>query len=106
MNPNRRAFFRSIAAGDLRPVAPARRPPWALAEAAFVARCTRCDACITACPEQVLRRADGGYPEIAFTDSGCDFCGECAAVCEPGALDRLRVRPERWRSATTTRRSP
>ncbi|MCB1735695.1 MAG: 4Fe-4S dicluster domain-containing protein [Gammaproteobacteria bacterium] len=90
MNPSRRAFFRRIAGADHDRGAPVRRPPWALTEAEFVARCTRCDLCVQACPERVLQRGDGGFPEIVFTHGGCDFCAECAAVCEPRALDRDR----------------
>ncbi|MCP5140858.1 MAG: ferredoxin-type protein NapF [Chromatiales bacterium] len=91
MNPSRRALFRGIARGDLKQATVARRPPWALAEAEFVTRCTRCDACIAACPEQLLARGDGGFPEIAFTRAGCDYCGKCAAACAAQALDRVAV---------------
>lgn len=72
-------------------VAPGRanpRPPWAGAEPEFVVRCTRCDACIDACPEHILARGAGGFPEVDFTSGGCTFCGRCVDACEPHALER------------------
>lgn len=73
-----------------RPSAPPPfRPPWALAEAAFAAACTRCGDCVAACPSRLLRSGDGGYPVADFTPSraaACDFCGACRAACATGAL--------------------
>ncbi len=81
MDPRRRFFFRA------RPAAAApQRPPGALPEAAFEQACTRCDACIPACPPQVIRRGSGGFPEMDFSRAGCDFCGACQRACTPGAL--------------------
>lgn len=68
------------------PRTPPLRAPGAVAEDLFVDRCSRCDACITACPEGVLKRGSGGYPEIDFTASGCTFCGACATACRDGAI--------------------
>ncbi|NMG35747.1 ferredoxin-type protein NapF [Azoarcus sp. TTM-91] len=68
------------------------RPPWALAEASFIELCTRCDACITACPTGVLRRGGGGFPITDFSLGACTFCGACVAACaapsRPQALRR------------------
>lgn len=86
---SRRAFLRGP-----RPVPEAPRPPWTdqgrVAEA-----CTRCDACIKACPEGVLTRGDGGFPAFdpraGRHGEGCTFCGACAEACpEPvfSATDR------------------
>lgn len=77
----RRGFFR----GRPRPRAEIR-PPWALAEAAFVAACTRCDDCRTACPQGIVVVGDGGYPTIDFRRGECTFCGDCASACRSGAL--------------------
>lgn len=88
MEPSRRAFLRG------RPATPPTsfRPPWALAEASFLAVCTRCDACIAACPTGLLQRGDGGYPVPDFhpghAPAGCTFCGRCAEACQPRALLR------------------
>lgn len=81
---SRRGWLR----GRSRTAEPARRPPWALAEADFVARCTRCDACIVACPTGVLVRADGGFPAVDFSRGECTFCGDCVRACRPAALSR------------------
>ncbi len=67
-------------------VRPRFRPPWALPEAEFTERCTRCGECIKQCPSNVIQSADGGYPEMNFNTAGCDFCEVCVAVCGPQAL--------------------
>jgi ferredoxin-type protein NapF len=54
--------------------------------AAFVDTCTRCDDCITVCPQQILQRGDGGYPEISFRNGECTFCGQCADACKAKAF--------------------
>jgi len=64
----------------------ALRPPWAVEEKSFSELCTRCNDCINACPECILARGDGGYPEIRFQRGECTFCEECVNQCEPGAL--------------------
>jgi ferredoxin-type protein NapF len=88
---SRRAFLRGI------PSSPPR-PPYALAEAAFLDSCTRCDACIAACPETVLRRGDGGYPELEFQAGECSFCALCLDACPTPALDRTAHRAWNWRA--------
>ena len=79
--PSRRAFLRGRfeAARVMRPIG-------SLAEAAFQKSCTRCGDCITACPEAILFKDDGGFPYVDVSQSGCTFCGDCVAVCETGAL--------------------
>lgn len=73
------------------------RPPWALPEPAFVDRCTRCDACISACPAAILAAGSGGFPLVDFGRGECTFCGDCARACVPGALDPAR--PLAWQLA-------
>lgn len=83
---SRRRFLRAANAGP--DAGPARRPPWARRpDDAFASRCTRCGDCLRACPRQVLRTGDGGFPTITFERSGCSLCGECARVCAPRAID-------------------
>ena len=79
-----------------RAVAPARRPPWALDEALFVDRCTRCDRCIEACPTRILIRMDGGFPGVDFSRGECTFCGDCVTQCEPQALVRNDPAASPW----------
>ena len=63
------------------------RPPWALAEEAFLAACTRCGDCVRACPQGILVE-DGGYPRVEFGKGECTFCSDCVAACTAGALRR------------------
>ena len=87
VNQARRGFLR----GRVRTAPPPRRPPWALPEADFLHRCTRCAACAPVCPTRIIvLRA--GYPEVDFGSAGCTFCGKCAAACVPQALLRLEGR--------------
>ena len=96
MSTSRRGFLRGRFAAERAPL----RPPWALAEAAFAACCTRCGACQRACPAAIVVAGAGGYPEVDFTRGECSFCGECAAACQPRALLRADGRPA-WQLALT-----
>jgi ferredoxin-type protein NapF len=63
-----------------------QRPPWALNEALFTDKCTRCNECISACEEDIIIKADGGFPEVDFNHGECTFCEACVDACEPAAL--------------------
>jgi len=67
--------------------ASALRPPWALPGSGFASRCTRCDACVRACPERVLLRDADGLPRFDPALGECTFCGDCVRACVPVALD-------------------
>jgi len=69
---------------------PPRRPPWALPEAEFLARCTRCNNCAIICPSRIIVMR-GGYPQVEFLGGKCTFCAECVRVCVPGALRRETI---------------
>jgi ferredoxin-type protein NapF len=84
---SRRNFLR----GRTRPKAQIR-PPWALGEAAFIEHCTRCNDCLTACPQHILVAGDGGYPTVNFSQE-CTFCGDCVSACRPQALLRHAGQP-------------
>lgn len=90
VDPARRNFLRARFHSGERPP----RPPWARSEADFTACCSRCDDCIRVCPEGILQRGSGGFPEIQFARSGCTFCGDCARVCKPGAIAAGPLTPE------------
>lgn len=91
--PGRRQVLRSRSPGLPQPL----RPPWALPGAQFIHVCTRCDACIGACPQRILARGSGGFPEVRFDAGGCTFCGECARACAAGAIARGgEAASERW----------
>jgi ferredoxin-type protein NapF len=81
---NRRQFLR----GDLGAKRTPIRPPWGLAEAAFIATCNRCGDCVPACPEHVIAIGSGAYPQLDFSHATCSFCAECVGVCPTGALRR------------------
>ena len=80
---SRRGFFR----GRPRPRGE-MRPPWALLEADFIDRCTRCNDCLKVCPTHILVVGDGGYPTVDFSVGECTFCGDCVSACQPKALRR------------------
>lgn len=84
MDIERRRFLRGRRAPAKRPL----RPPCAAEEQRFVAVCTRCDACRSACPTGIVREGVGGYPELVFGERECTFCGACVAACPSGALER------------------
>lgn len=79
-------------------VLPVLRPPGAIEESAFLAACTRCNACVEACPHGAIALAPARLREAAGTPvlnpiaAPCRMCAElpCVAACEPLAL-RLDV---------------
>lgn len=92
-----RAFEEQAKPELKRPSAAWVRPPGALAEADFLAACTRCDECVKACPHWVIRKAGAELGEsVASTpivvpgDNPCLFCENlpCIDACSPGALRR------------------
>jgi len=106
-------FARAGAAETERPIL----PPGAKDLETFASACTRCYACVNACPMDILRvppplgRAPGQWfqPEVAFLDSreapGRGYCLEtctaCSHVCPTGALTPLHLREKRQRRIGT-----
>lgn len=83
LDTSRRAFLR----GRLTPPEPPPiRPPWAKAEPEFTTACTRCQACLPACPAGILRLANDGYPQVDFSLGECTFCRACIDACTHGAF--------------------
>lgn len=77
-------------------VLPIHRPPGAVDEAAFLHACTRCNACVEACPVHAITlapaqfRAAAGTPMIQPSDAACIMCADtpCITACEPRVLRR------------------
>jgi MauM/NapG family ferredoxin protein len=71
------------------------RPPGALEEAQFLARCMRCTRCADACAPQCIRLfgADAGVlqgsPYIVPGERGCTMCLACGPACPTGAIEVL-----------------
>lgn len=71
------------------------RPPGALKEVDFIARCIRCGKCVQVCPYRSIKIAspmDGlmimGTPYIMPRDIPCYLCMKCPPICPSGALNR------------------
>jgi MauM/NapG family ferredoxin protein len=81
------AWLRRVVGG-----APALRPPGAVAEPDFAARCIRCGRCAEVCPYRALRPGgaglglEAGTPEVLARDAPCWLCLRCPPVCPTGAL--------------------
>lgn len=56
------------------------RPPWTT-EATIRAKCVSCDACILACPTDILVHGRAKTPVVDFQKGECTFCRACADVC-------------------------
>jgi ferredoxin-type protein NapG len=82
-------------------IVPVLRPPGALAETAFLAGCTRCGDCITACPHHAIilaperLRSASGTPIIDPAQQPCLMCPDtpCITACTPGVLRRTPDSP-------------
>ena len=75
------------------------RPPGAVAEKEFLARCTKCGLCVEACPfKALILAAPGderpiGTPYFRMRENPCRMCRDipCAVSCPTGALDSSLV---------------
>jgi len=107
MDTSRRAFFRQVASktGETlvqeadnqvaRRAAHWIRPPYALDELEFLLACTRCNACVEACPHQTIFSLPArlgvqftGTPALDLINKSCHLCEgwPCVSACEPAAL--------------------
>ena len=87
------------------------RPPAALDEKQFLARCIRCGACMKVCPNNALHPAlaEAGWegiwtpvvvPRVGYCEPGCALCGE---VCPTGAIWRFTAKEKAWIGSGTRR---
>jgi len=74
------------------------RPPGALEEDEFLARCSRCGRCIKACPSQCLTGMPFSSgpalfltPVIIPREARCELTQDCQKVCPTGAISHLPI---------------
>jgi MauM/NapG family ferredoxin protein len=75
------------------------RPPGALSESEFLARCVRCGECMKVCPTNAIQPSafegglEGAWTPVMRMDVGyCEYeCTLCAQVCPTGALREVTV---------------
>ena len=97
-------LYRASAGSASAPGPLAIRPPGALSEAEFLARCIRCGACVNACPTSALQPAfgtagiEGLYTPILVASRGwCEpSCVRCGHVCPTGAIRPLTPDEKGW----------
>lgn len=76
------------------------RPPGALPERQFLAKCVKCGACMKACPTNALQPAlnqagpEGLWTPVLVPRIGyCEYyCSLCTQVCPTGAIKELRIK--------------
>ena len=73
------------------------RPPGALPEDEFVARCIRCGQCGEACPNRCIKyfttengSASIDTPYITPREQACILCMKCGEVCPTGAIASIK----------------
>ncbi len=121
----RRALLKAIAAGAAVAVmgpAPGRalsspvttnilRPPGAVPEEIFPAKCIRCGRCVEVCPYGSIRPPDvrdgifAGTPLIDVTKIPCYLCMKCVEVCPTGTLSRISQKETRMGLAVIDKHS-
>lgn len=83
MDVSRRRFLR----GNVQPHSNDIRLPWIISESVLLDGCTRCGDCISACPQKIVVKGDGGFPKLDFSNRECTFCGQCATACQQPLFD-------------------
>ena len=77
------------------------RPPGAVPEEIFPAKCIRCGRCAEVCPYKSIRPLDArsgvfaGTPMIDVTEIPCWLCMKCVEVCPTGTLRRVKQKEVR-----------
>jgi ferredoxin len=80
------------------------RPPAALDEKQFLARCIRCGECMKVCPNNALHPAltEAGWeglwtpvlaPRVGYCEPSCTLCGQ---VCPTGAIWEFTAKEKGW----------
>jgi ferredoxin len=90
------------------------RPPGALDEEYFLARCIRCGECMKACPNNALHPAwsEAGLeglwtpvmvPRIGYCETSCVLCSE---VCPTGAIWEINSKEKGWAASAIENAKP
>lgn len=80
--------------------APHLRPPGALAETEFLARCIRCQRCSEACSVGAIQLPGSeagilhGTPIIRPQQKACTLCLRCGKACPTGAIQSLEKKDD------------
>ena len=105
-------FLPGTAGGKLleSPVAVNRlRPPGAVPEEIFPAKCIRCGRCVEVCPYRSIFLLDiraginAGTPLVEAEKIPCYLCMKCVEVCPTGSLARIRQEETRMGLAVIDR---
>jgi len=66
----------------------APRPPYGSDESLFQKVCITCEskACVASCDEKIIVLDEVGTPRLDVSQSGCEFCDDCANACEADVL--------------------
>ena len=84
---------RSLLKGKFNPQKQPVRLPWVNSLEDFTENCTRCGDCIQKCPENIIIKGDGGFPELSFKKGECTFCTECVKSCPEKMFHSLDDEP-------------
>lgn len=69
------------------------RLPWVVNESTFIDGCTQCGDCLTSCPENIIKKGEGGFPEVDFLQGECTFCQKCLESCEQNIFVKIGDTP-------------
>ncbi|RUM43594.1 MAG: 4Fe-4S dicluster domain-containing protein [Desulfurobacterium sp.] len=78
------------------------RPPGSADEDTFLALCTKCGKCITACPTGVIDSVKEmnpitvDTPFMNFDNNYCERCYSCIDACKSGALSKENLQTYRY----------
>lgn len=85
------------------------RPPGAVPEEIFPAKCIRCGRCVEVCPYRSIVMQDiragihAGTPLVEAEKNPCYLCMKCVEVCPTGSLQRIRQEETRMGLAVIDR---